>query len=61
MDVNSSALGFRGRLTISLLLATGTSIMATGLAAQVTVGDRETYTFMALGDTAYNVPDDYPA
>ncbi len=60
MDVNSSALGFRGSLTIGLLVA-GTGVMTTELAAQVAVGDSEPYTFMALGDTAYNVPDDYPA
>ena len=60
MYVNSSALGFSGNLTISLLVA-GACVLTTELAAQVAVGDSEPYTFMALGDTAYNVPDDYPA
>ncbi len=60
MDVNRSACRLSVSLTIALLVA-GTGVMTTELAAQVAVGDSEPYTFMALGDTAYNVPDDYAA
>ncbi len=60
MNDDSAALCSRGWLTISVLLA-GFSSVTTELAAQVAIGDEEPYTFVALGDTAYIVPDDYPA
>ncbi len=61
MNFYSSARRLWGRLTIGLLVAAGTGVTTTELVAQVAIGESEPYTFMALGDTAYNVPDDYPA